>query len=185
MPTLNRRWTLFSIVILAACAAWIALTAPPPGATTDGQIPAPRQGFLAPDFSLQDAQGGTVRLNDLRGKAVILNFWASWCPPCKAEMPALQRVHEDYAGQDLVILAVNTTFQDGQEAALNFLQQGGLTFPVVYDQSGETSSLYEIRAMPTTYFIDRQGMIQNVVVGGPMSEALLRSQAEQLLQGAP
>ena len=185
MPTLTRPWTLFSIALLAICAAWIALSAPAPGATTNGQIPAPRQGFLAPDFVLNDAQGNPLQLSTLRGKGVVLNFWASWCPPCKEEMPAMQRVHEVYADQGLVILAVNTTYQDGEADALSFLEQRGLTFSVVFDRSGETARQYEIPALPTTFFIDANGIIQDVVVGGPMSEALLRSQAEQLLQGVP
>jgi cytochrome c biogenesis protein CcmG, thiol:disulfide interchange protein DsbE len=183
MHPLTRYWTLFSIAILVVSAAWIAFSAPAPGATTNGQIPAPRQGFLAPDFTLPDAQGNPVQLSALRGKPVLLNFWASWCPPCKEEMPAIQRVHSEYP--NLVILAVNTTYQDNEADALAFLQQGGLTFPVVFDRSGESTRLYETRALPTTFFIDRDGIIQEVVVGGPMSEALLRAQADRLLQGVP
>jgi cytochrome c biogenesis protein CcmG, thiol:disulfide interchange protein DsbE len=183
MHPLTRYWTLFSIAILVVSAAWIAFSAPAPGAITNGQIPAPRQGFLAPDFTLPDAQGNPVQLSALRGKPVLLNFWASWCPPCKEEMPAIQRVHSDYP--NLVILAVNTTYQDNEADALAFLQQGGLTFPVVFDRRGESTRLYETRALPTTFFIDRDGIIQEVVVGGPMSEALLRAQADRLLQGVP
>jgi peroxiredoxin len=185
MQYITRHWTLFSGVLLALSAAWIALSIPPPGTTTGGEIPAPRQGFLAPDFQLPDAQGNIIQLSALRGQPVLVNFWASWCPPCQAEMPAMQRVHEEYGSQGMVILAVNTTYQDDETAALRFLQEHGLTFPVVFDRSGSPSRLYETRALPTTFFIGADGIIQEVVVGGPMSEALLRSQAERLLKGMP
>lgn len=185
MQQIIRHWTMFSAVLLAMGAAWIFLTIPLPGTTTGGEIPAPRQGFLAPDFSLPDAQGNIIRLSALRGQPVLVNFWASWCPPCKAEMPAMQRVHAEYASQGLVILAVNTTYQDDEKAALRFLEEYGLTFPVVFDRSGQPARLYETRALPTSFFIDADGIIQEVVVGGPMSEALLRSQAERLLEGMP
>jgi cytochrome c biogenesis protein CcmG, thiol:disulfide interchange protein DsbE len=185
MQLLTRYWTFFSILVLALSGAWIALSAPGPGETTGGQIPAPRQGFLAPDFTLEDLAGNPVQLSALRGQPVLLNFWASWCPPCKEEMPAMQRVHSEYAGQGFMILAVNTTYQDSESEARRFLQQGGLTFPVVFDRTGEASRLYETRALPTSFFIDADGIIREVVVGGPMSEALLRAQAERLLKGAP
>lgn len=172
------------MVLLALGAAWIVLSAPPPGTTTAGKIPAPRQGFLAPDFELQDGQGNTVRLSDLRGQPVLVNFWASWCPPCQAEMPAMQAVHERYAEEGFVILAVNATAQDREAAAVDFATSRGLTFPILFDRSGEASRLYETRALPSSFFIDSQGIIQEVVVGGPMTEALLRTEAEGLLKEA-
>ena len=169
------------IVILALGAGWIIISAPPPGSVTGGQIPAPSTGFLAPDFELEDRNGQRVRLSDLRGQPVLVNFWASWCPPCQAEMPAMQQVHEAYAEQGYVVLAVNTTYQDSEAKALAFLQERGLTFPVLFDRDGEASRLYEVRSMPTTFFIDRQGIIREVVIGGPISEGMLRAQAEQML----
>jgi thiol:disulfide interchange protein len=93
-------------------AAWIWVSATNPGNTTAGQIPAPRQGFLAPDFSLQDLQGETVTLSELRGRPVLINLWATWCPPCRAEMPDMQEVYEAYQEQGFLILAVNATYQD-------------------------------------------------------------------------
>lgn len=172
------------MTLLVLGAAWIVLSAPLPGATTGGKIPAPRQGFLAPDFELQDGQGNAVRLSDLRGQPVLVNFWASWCPPCQAEMPAMQAVHERYAEEGFVILAVNVTAQDSEAAAMDFIASRGLTFQVLFDRNGEASRLYETRALPTSFFIDSQGIIQEVVVGGPMTEALLRTEAEGLLQEA-
>ena len=183
MIRLERKyWLLLRIGVLALGAVWIALSAAPQGSVTGGKIPAPRPGFLAPDFALQDIHGQTVRLSDLRGQPVLVNFWSSWCPPCQAEMPALQRVHEAYGEQGYMILAINTTYQDSEAAALSFLQERGLTFPVLLEWDSETSRLYEVRSLPTTFFIDREGVIRDVVVGGPMAEGMLRAQAEQMLE---
>ena len=172
---------LRSVTLLLLGLIWIWLSRAPAGSTTQGQIPAPQKGFLAPDFSLQDASGQTVRLADLRGRPVIVNLWASWCIPCRSEMPALERVHRDYQDQGLALLGVNATHQDRRDAALAFAQEQGLTFSLLFDEQGVASSLYALRALPTTFFIDAEGIIQDVVVGGPMSEALLRIRVQQLI----
>lgn len=181
MPKNLTPFRLTALLILLAGALWIALTAATPGTTTSGKIPAPRAGFLAPDFTLTTADGDTVTLSALRGHPVIVNLWASWCGPCRAEMPALQRIHEAYQDTGLILLAVNATPQDSESAALAFAAELGLTFPILFDTVGEASRLYELRALPSTYFIGPDGTIQEVVIGGPMAEALLRTRVEQLL----
>jgi len=182
MNWINRNWTLLSILVLAVGLGWMVFLPPLAEAATGGRIPAPREGFLAPDFTLQNAQGQTVRLSDLRGNPVLVNMWASWCPPCQAEMPDMQKVYEMYAPQGFTILAINTAYQDQKSSALDFVAQRGLTFPVLFDLDGSVSSQYMVRAMPTSFFIDRQGIIRRVVTGGPMSEGLLRAEIEQLLR---
>lgn len=182
MPKKITPFRLAAILILIAGAIWIALTAASPGTTTSGKIPAPRTGFLAPDFTLTSSEGDIVTLSELRGHPVIVNLWASWCGPCRAEMPALQHVHEAYKDTGLVLLAVNATPQDSESAALAFAAELGLTFPILFDTAGEASHLYELRALPSTYFIGPDGIIQEVVIGGPMAEALLRTRVEQLLE---
>jgi cytochrome c biogenesis protein CcmG, thiol:disulfide interchange protein DsbE len=169
-------------MLLLAGLVWISWSRAPQGSQIAGRIPAPQAGFLAPDFSLETAHGEPVRLSDLRGRVVIVNLWASWCGPCKAEMPALERIHQDYAGQGLVLLGVNATNQDSRENALAFAQEQGLSFPILFDAEGEVSKLYRLQALPTTFFIQPDGTIRDVVVGGPMAEALLRIRVEQLLQ---
>lgn len=181
----SSRWSMFSILILTLGAAWILISAADPGDTTAGKIPAPRQGFLAPDFSLLDLQGERITLSELRGRPLLINLWATWCPPCKAEMPDMQSVYEDYRESGFQILAVNATHQDSAAATASFVQEYGLTFPVLMDTSGEVSRQYQMRALPTSFFVDREGVIQEVVVGGPMSQALLRVRVEQLLEKAP
>ena len=113
---------------------------------------------------------------------MILNLWTSWCGPCKAEMPALEAVWADYREQGLVVLAVNSTINDGARAASAFAEAQGLTFPILMATGGEVSRLYGLRSLPTSFFIDPQGVIREVVVGGPMAEALLRVRARQLLE---
>jgi len=183
MNWIRQNWTLFSIIVLVAGLGWTAFTAPSGWQTTGGRIPAAREGFLAPDFALPDAQGQTVRLSDLRGRPVLVNLWASWCGPCQAEMPEMQEVYEAYQDQGFTILAVNTTFQDEPRAAQEFAGSLGLTFPILFDLDGSVSGLYQVRAMPTSFFVDQEGVIRRAVFGGPMPEALLRAEVEKLLAG--
>lgn len=175
---------LYRLTVLIALifgAVWIANSAVPPGQTTQGKIPAPRAGFVAPDFTLSTLDGESVTLSALQGRPVVVNLWASWCGPCRAEMPALQRVYETYRETGLVILAVNATNQDNVTAAQAFVTENGLTFPILLDSDGGASRLYELRALPSTYFIRPDGIIEEVVIGGPMAEALLRTRVEKLL----
>ena len=175
-------WAIFSLIILTVSAAWIWASAAEPGDTTSGSIPAPRQGFLAPDFRLPNDKGDLVSLADFRGQPVLVNIWASWCPPCRAEMPAMQRVYEDYRDQGFTILAINTLYQDDQANANEFISELGLTFTILWDSDGVFSNQYQLRAMPTSFFIGADGNIKEVVVGGPLSEALMRVRVEELIQ---
>ncbi len=179
------RWSLVVVVVLIVGAAWTWSSAIPAAAVTGGQIPSPREGFLAPDFTLDLLEGGEVTLSQLRGQVVLVNLWASWCPPCRAEMPAIQRVYETYRDQGLEVIALNTTYQDSEREATAFIQELGLTFPVALDRTGEVIRQYLLRALPTTFFVDTEGVIRKVVVGGPMSEALIRTNIESLLPEAP
>ena len=175
-------WNLLSLAILLLGAGWIWLSAAPAGTTAAGEIPAPRAGFLAPDFSLPDGEGNLTTLSELRGQAALVNLWASWCTPCQAEMPAMQRVYEEYRDQGFIILAVNAAQQDSQAAAAQFAAEHGLTFPILYDLDGSVARSYRLSALPTSFFILPDGTIQEVVIGGPMAEALLRARVEQLLE---
>jgi len=176
----NRRWIWF-IGLLILGLVWIGVSADRLGASTNGLIPAPAQGFLAPDFTLETMSGASYKLSDLRGQAVVVNLWASWCGPCRLEMPALNKVYEEYKDKGLVILAVNATNQDNPAAVEAFVAQFGLRFPVLMDNDGTVSRLYELRSLPTTFFIGRDGVIRRVIVGGPMAESTLRIEVESLL----
>ena len=176
---------MFSIFLLFLGLIWIAFSADRSGASTNGLIPAPQTGFLAPDFTLQTTDGKAVTLSDLRGRAVLVNIWASWCVPCRAEMPAMQRVYDEYKDRGLIVLAVNSTVQDQAASARAFAAEFGLTFPILLDMEGIATRLYEVRALPSSFFIGRDGVIIEVVIGGPMSEALLRTRVESILETRP
>lgn len=170
------------ILILIIAGLWIFASQVSPEDSTHGKIPVPHKGFSAPDFSLQDASGEIVTLSSLRGQPILLNIWASWCTPCRAEMPAMQRIYESYQDQGFTILAVNATHQDQIPNAIGFAKELGLSFPILFDLQGNVSNLYQVQALPTSFFIDSQGIIQEVVVGGPMAEALLEIRVQQLLE---
>lgn len=131
--------------------------------------------LLAPDFAMEDAEGNIVRLSDFAGKPVVLNFWASWCPPCRAEMPEFDAVWKEM-GDDVVFLMVNAT--DGQretkEKGMQFIADKGFSFPVYYDTTQEAAYVYGISSLPTTAFIDANG---SFVTGylGQIDEQTLRS----------
>ncbi len=176
-----RHWLMFSTTILTLAAGWVWVSQP---AILPSSVPksAPQQGFAAPEFRLNTFAGQPVDLAGLKGKVVLVNFWASWCQPCRAEMQAIQNTYADYHDQGLVVLAVNTTYQDDLNRAAQFAQSEGLTFPFLTDPDGSAARLYQVRAMPTSFFIDRQGKIVRVVIGGPMPEALIRTQIEAMLK---
>jgi len=132
------------------------------------------KGDVAPDFTLTTLDGKEIKLSDLKGKKVVLNFWATWCPPCKAEMPHMQNFYEDFSQEENVeILAINLTNGDKVESVQNFVQDYGLTFPIPMDEEGKVNEIYQAITIPTSYMIDTKGRIQNKVVG-PMDENMIK-----------
>lgn len=117
-------------------------------------------GNRAPEFTLQTSDGQLVNLSDYRGQTVLLNFWASWCPPCKIEMPYMQDFYEEYKDKNTVVLAVNMThLEKNSDDVEAFLNEVGVTFPTVYDHKGQVTDEYQIIAYPTTYVLNSQGII--------------------------
>ncbi|MFI8687975.1 peroxiredoxin family protein [Rossellomorea sp. NPDC077527] len=139
------------------------------------------KGDRAPDFTLTTLDGEKVKLSDYQGKKVILNFWATWCPPCKAEMPHMQQYYEKHAKKENVeILAVNLTSQDdGKKAVQQFVDGYELTFPILMDEKGDIGDDYRAFTIPTTYMIDTGGIIQHKIVG-PMNEEMMGKMVEQM-----
>lgn len=176
----TQRILLYALILIAG-ASWIALSANT-GASTSAARPAPQAGFRAPDFTLKTPSGESHTLAELQGQAVLINVWATWCPPCRSEMPAIQKMYEEYRDDGFVVLAVNNTAQDNPFDIPSFTQEYGLTFPVLLDETGEVVRMYQVRSLPSSYFINRQGIITEVVIGGPMSEALLRTRIEEALK---
>lgn len=142
---------------------------------------APQPGYRAPGFSLRTLDGESLSLSDLQGRTVVLNFWATWCPPCRAEMPAFQRLYARYADRGLTVIGVNATLGDDLAAVFAFRQQYHLTFPILLDETGQVNRRYRVTALPTTFFIDSRGIIRDVVVGGPLSEAAIEARLSEIL----
>jgi len=161
--------------------AWIWFSRVPPSAQVPASIAAPREDFLAPLFTLETFRGGEIDIADLKGQPLILNFWASWCPPCRAEMPDFQQAWEEYRDSGLVIIGVNATYQDSLNEMQSFIASNQLTFPILLDTRGSVSSLYQVRSLPTTFFINSEGVITKTIIGGPIPLSLLRVEADQLL----
>ena len=111
----------------------------------------------AEDFELTLLSGESLKLSDYRGKVVVLNFWASWCPPCRWEMPSFERVWKEYQGLDVMFIGI--AISDRKEDAIEFVESVGVTYPIGLDATGYISELYSIVHMPTTYFIDRDGNV--------------------------
>ena len=122
----------------------------------------PEIGAPAPEFELMTLSGESVHLEDYHGQVVLLNFWASWCGPCRLEMPAFQARFEKYSG-DLVILAVNSS--DNQETAQAFMDELNLTFEGLLDVEGTIQKTYLVRGLPSSFFIDEDGLLQAVHIG--------------------
>lgn len=123
----------------------------------------PNIGSPAPAVSFQDASGKTVTLKDFRGKAVLMNFWATWCGPCRQEMPSLDKLYQKFSGRDFVVLGVSVD-EDGWSSINEFLKVIPVSFPIVLDQ-GEGIDKYEVYRIPETYLIDAEGKIAGKVTG--------------------
>ena len=178
-PTQRR---IIYVIILIIGFAWIISSADWTGISTSGRIPAPQKGFLAPDFALKTPGGEEVKLSDLRGQAVLVNLWATWCPPCRAEMQTIETVYKEYKDQGFTVLAVNMAYQDDPTLIQPFVDERKLTFPVLLDETGKMARDYQLTSLPSSFFIDREGIINEVVIGGPMAEALLRTRIEDILK---
>lgn len=138
-------------------------------------LTAVKEGKAAPDFELTNLEGESVKLSDYQGKKVIINLWATWCPPCQAEMPHMQNFYEKNKDNGIEILAVNLTSMDnGQATIKQFVDDFGLTFPIPLDEDGDIGRQYQAVSIPTSYMIDTKGVISKKIVG-PMDEAMMEN----------
>jgi len=135
----------------------VSLPTQPGAAATVMPAPAPVVGAPAPDFTLADLSGASVSLAGYKGQVVVLNFWATWCPPCKVEMPTLEQHYTDYMAQGLVVVGVEAGESKAEVQA--FATNQRLTFPILPDEKATVTDMYRVSALPTTFVIDRQGLI--------------------------
>ena|SRR5215212_5760049 len=182
------RWIGLPLLVITAIAAAIVWLQRPADdlerQVADADVPletdtsAPQEGQTAPEFTLRTLDGAEVRLSELRGKVVVINFWATWCGPCREEMPLLEQAKQEREADGLVILAVNVQESDGQVRP--FVERLGLTYPIGMDKNGSLARRYEVRSYPTTYFIGRDGTIEGRRVGA-YTRQILFGRLSQLL----
>jgi len=170
-------------VLIAGCASPTPVPTPTLGPevtvpTKPAESDIPEVGAIAPGFTLLDLSGAEVQLSDYRGKVLLLNFWATWCPPCQQEIPMFIKVYEEMKDQDFVVLAVS--IGEGKEKVSGFVSEKGMTFPVLLDSSKGVARRYLVRAIPTSVVIGRDGVVQRIVVG-MMRESQLRAELKDLL----
>jgi peroxiredoxin len=150
-----------------------------PGVAAEAKLPA--TGEAAPDFALKSTAGRNLRLKEMRGEVVLVNFWATWCGPCRQEMPHLNRLYEQYAKAGFTLLGVN--IDDDPKAAAAMAARLGVTFPVLLDSEKHVSRLYDVDTMPATLLIDRNGKVRYVHRGyQPGVETEYQSQVKELLK---
>jgi peroxiredoxin len=141
--------------------------------------PAPKAGRLAPDFTLTDLDGNQVKLSDFRGKTVFLNFWATWCPPCRAEMPEIESIHQEYKDKNVVVIGI--ALSEPENEVRQFIQRSGYSWTFLIDTRGEASSNYEVTAIPTSFFLDRERIIRAVNIGA-MSERSMEAKLAEAMK---
>ena len=133
---------------------------------------------------LQQLDGSPLTLDGLRGKYVLLNFWASWCPPCRAEVPDLQALSERTAGGNLVVLGVNQ--QETPDVARQFAEEFGLSYPIVLDRDGEVSAAYRVaKGLPISVLIDPSGVVRKLYIGQIAAETLATFERDEIAGAAP
>lgn len=173
-------WVILIVGIALLGSGWIAYSQEPAEIAFDaaGLTEAPIAGYLAPGFTLTSMQGEEISLADYQGKPVVLNFWATWCPPCRAEIPHFQDAAVKYNGQ-AVIVGVD----QGEPLSLvsDFANQFGVTYPMLLDPDNDVNRQYQVRALPTTLFIDANGVVREVFTG-IINGAVLEDRIEQLLR---
>ena len=127
-------------------------------------VKAAELGDPAPDFQLEDTEGNKVSLADLRGKVVLVNFWATWCPPCRAEMPSMEKLNEAMAADDFVMLAINVE-ENGRTVVPAFLKKTPHAFSILYDDQGIVQERYGVYKFPESFVIRKDGVIDDKVIG--------------------
>jgi thiol-disulfide isomerase/thioredoxin len=169
------QWNGLIAIILIAGVMWTVASR-----VTTAQATRDRARRATPDFSLDTLDGGKFKLSDQMGKPVIVNFWATWCPPCRAELPAFEEVYRNNRAKGLIVVGVDVA--ESSDVVAKYVAETGLTFPIALDVGGEATELYRIQGMPTTFFVGRDGRIHDMVIGGPLTKAAIESKVAELMK---
>ncbi len=164
--------------IIALGALWTWVNRLPEIAATPS-IAQPHTGFAAPNFTLTSTAGETFTLADWKGKVVLLNFWATWCPPCRAEMPAIDAAYRANKDAGFVVLAADQ--MESADVVNAFGAKYNLSFPLLLDADGSINRKYLIGALPTSFFVDRKGVLRDMMIGGSMSREFIEGKIKPLL----
>ena len=159
----NLRIILIIPIVFIALYVFVSLQNKTPPAI-DIEPDQTRQGPPAPNFTLQDMDGRMVSLSDYKGKVVLLNIWATWCPPCVAEAPSIDKLHKMFEDEDFSLLAVSID-EGGKKAVEDFMKKKNLNFPVLLDPEGRVARLYQTTAVPESFIIRKDGTLDNRIVG--------------------
>lgn len=172
---------LYAVIalVIAFGASWTWFNRLPEIAATPTQAQ-PHTGFAAPNFSLPSLAGETFTLADLKGKVVLVNFWATWCPPCRAEMPAIDAAYRANKDAGFVVLAVDQ--MENPDIVNLFRAKYNLSFPLLLDSDGAINRQYLVSALPTSFFVDRKGVIRDMMIGGSMSREFIEGKIKTLLE---
>jgi thiol-disulfide isomerase/thioredoxin len=172
---------LMATLGVVSCSAVIPGLIPPsannaaPSRPTTAKI-----GQLAPEINLKSLNSDPIVLSKLEGHPLLVNFWATWCGPCREEFPALMRAYKKYKDQGFIVIGVNYQDDNSDEGVLTFMRNSVADFPIVRDVGERVGRMYGVRGLPTSFFIDRKGIIRDIVVGGPLTDDYINAEWQKI-----
>jgi cytochrome c biogenesis protein CcmG/thiol:disulfide interchange protein DsbE len=181
MAVSRKRLKIVAVIVLLGAYGVLQYLATRPKAPALALKGPPARTLFPFDFTLPDMHGNTVRLADFRGQVVLVNFWATWCYPCRTEMPSMQAVYQEYKQRGFTILAISSDVH-GSDAVAPFVQESTLTFPVLLDPQNVVGTRLQVRGIPMSYLLDKQGRIVGMEIGAKnWHSAKMRQLIDQLL----